>query len=74
VFYDDLCCTIESVCEDDILIVLRDFNVRVGTATSEFERSQWNGVRGLHGVSKVNEAGTLLLTFCVLHGSSVMNS
>ena len=34
-FYDDLCCTINSVCEEDILIVLGDFNARVGTATSE---------------------------------------
>ena len=58
VFYDDLCCTVKSVCEDDLLIVLEDFNARVGTATSEFERYQWNGVRGLHGVGKVNEAGT----------------
>ena len=42
-FYDDLCAllsSIKSVCEDDILILLGEFNARVGTATSEFERSQ----------------------------------
>jgi len=39
VFYDDLCSTIESVCEDDLLIVLGNFNARVRTATSELERS-----------------------------------
>jgi len=55
VFYDELCSTIQSVCEGDLLIVLGDFNARVGTATSELERSQWNGVRGFHGIRKVNE-------------------
>ena len=37
-------------------------------------RSQWNGVRDLHGVGKVNEVGTSLLTFCALHGLCVMNT
>jgi len=67
-------CTINSVCEDNLLIVLGDFNVRVGTATSELEKSQWNRVRGFHEVGKINEAGTSLLTFCALNGLSVMNT
>jgi len=73
-FYDDLCCTINYVCKDDLLIVLGDFNARVGTATSEPEKSQRNRVRGFHGVGKINEAGTSLLTFCALNGLSVMNT
>jgi len=40
-FYDDLCCTINSVCEDDLLIVLGNFNPKVGKATSELEKFQW---------------------------------
>ena len=40
VFYDDLCCTINSVSEDNTLIVLGDFNARVGAGSSEMERSQ----------------------------------
>ena len=31
------CAVHVSVCEDDLLIVLGDFNARMGTATSEFE-------------------------------------
>ena len=74
VFYDDLCCTINSVSEDDTLIVLGDFNARVGAGSSEMERSQWDGVRGQHGVGKTNEAGTSLLTFCALNGLTVINT
>ena len=74
VFYDDLCCTINSVSEDDILIVLGDFNARVGAGSSEMERSQWDGLRGQHGVGKTNEAGISLLTFCALNGLTVMKS
>jgi len=33
VFYDDLRCTIKSVCEDDLLAVFGDFNARVGMVT-----------------------------------------
>ena len=54
--------------------MLVDFNARVGTGNSELERSQWNGVRGKHGVGKTNEAGTSLLTFCALNGLTVMNT
>ena len=74
VFYDDLCCTINSVSENDILIVLGNFNARVGAGSSEMETSQWDGVKGQHGVGKTNEAGTSLITFCALNGLTVMNA
>ena len=65
--------TIDSVSGDDILIMLGDFNARVGAGSSEMERSQWDGVRAQRAVGKTNEAGTSLLTFCVLNRLTIMN-
>ena len=31
-FYDDLMCTINFVCQDDLLLVIGDFNARVGSS------------------------------------------
>ena len=40
-------CVINS---NDLLMVLGDFNPRIGSSHSEAERSQWSDVRGTHGV------------------------
>ena len=34
----------------------------------------WNGVRGVHGVGRMNEAGEDLLSFCALNELTIMNT
>jgi len=43
-FYDDLMCTINSVCQDDMLLVVGDFNARVGSNQLLYIRTMLNGV------------------------------
>ncbi|XP_065895826.1 craniofacial development protein 2-like [Dysidea avara] len=73
-FYDDLMCTINSVCQDDLLLVVGYFNARVESNYSKPGSVEWSGVRGNHSVGKANEAGRAPLTFCVVNGLTVMNT
>ena len=73
-FYDDLMCTISSVCQDYLLLVVGDFNARVGSNHPELVKGEWSGVRSNHGVGNVNGAGRALLTFCAVNGLTVMNT
>ncbi len=34
----------------------------------------WDGVRGFHGVGKLNEAGEELLAFCAVNELAIMNT
>ena len=43
----------------DKLLLLRDFNARVGT-----HHMAWEGVTGRYGIGKFNSKGHRLLTFC----------
>ena len=56
-FYSDPPETIRRVPSDDSLILVGDFNARVGSDTEK-----WKGVLGSHGVGKCNADGELLLT------------
>ena len=58
-FYSDLSDTIRCVPPDDRLILVRDFNARVGSDTEK-----WKGVLGNHGVGKCNANKELLLALC----------
>ena len=58
-FYDHLQSTLSSVPSSDLIVILGDFNTRVG---SDF--SSWNSVIGPHGVGECNENGERLLDFC----------
>ena len=51
------------------LVVLGDFNARVGRGNSS-----WEGVLGRHGVGKVNDNGLLLLSKCAEHGLCITNT
>ena len=61
-FYTDLQSQIDGVAEEYILVVVGDFNARVGS--SERHEDMWNDVRGYHGVGRIYEAGETLLSWC----------
>ena len=68
-FYSDLDSAIASVPPADKLILLGDFNARVGTNTSA-----WPGIVGPHGVGNCNSNGLLLLQKCAIHSLSITNT
>ena len=68
-FYDELRTAISAVPRKDKLIILGDFNARVGT-----DWSTWAGVLGRHGVGKCNSNGQLLLETCMAHNLTVTNT
>ena len=68
-FYDDLDSVISAAPRTDKLILLGDFNARVGT-----DHQTWEGVIGSEGVAKCNSNGLLLLRKCAEHESLITNS
>ncbi|PZC71480.1 hypothetical protein B5X24_HaOG213343 [Helicoverpa armigera] len=58
-FYDQLCETLSRVRSGDRLIILGDFNARVGQS-----HASWPDCMGSHGVGTLNENGQRLLEFC----------
>ena len=62
-FYDDLNTLIKSGPRYDKVILLGDFNSRVGT-----DYKTWSNMIGENGVGKCNSNGLLLLKFCAEHG------
>ncbi|XP_017668058.1 PREDICTED: uncharacterized protein LOC108496141, partial [Lepidothrix coronata] len=68
-FYTDLRCLIQKVPVDDKIIILGDFNARVG---KNFEA--WKGILGKHGVGSCNDNGRLLLEFCAEQQLTITNT
>lgn len=68
-FYEELDSVISAVSDSDKLIVLGNFNARVGT---NFQT--WEGVIGRNGVGKCNSNGLLLLKTCAAHDLIVTNT
>ena len=62
-FYEDLNAIISTVLCTDKLIILGDFNVRVGS-----DSTTWEGMIGQYGVGNCNSNGPLLLQTCAEHG------
>ncbi|BHF77810.1 hypothetical protein SprV_0602092000 [Sparganum proliferum] len=58
-FYEDLHTLLATVSKEDKLIVLGEFNARVGT-----DRAAWRGVLGPHGLRGSKDNGLLLLRTC----------
>ena len=56
---EDLDKVIGDTAANDKLLVIKDFNARVGN-----NASKWKGVLGLHGVGRENLNGALLLSRC----------
>ena len=61
-FYEELDKVIRDTSANDKLLVVGDFNARVGS-----NASNWKGVLGLHGVGKENSNGVPLLSKCAQH-------
>ncbi|KAI8499112.1 hypothetical protein Bbelb_228760 [Branchiostoma belcheri] len=68
-FYADLRSLLTNVKETDKLLVLGDFNARVGR-----DHEVWPGVLGRHGVGNCNDNGRLLLELCAERGLSITNT
>ena len=68
-FYEDLNAIITSIPNTDKLIILGDFNVRVGS-----DRTTWEGVIGQYGVGNCNSTSLLLLQTFLEHGLLITNT
>ena len=68
-FYDDLDSVISAAPRTDKLILLGDFNARVGT-----DHQTWEGVIGSERVGKCNSNGLLLLRKCAEHETLITNT
>ena len=68
-FYQLLSTTLHSVPKADKLLLLGDFNARVGK-----DSSSWPTVLGPHGMGKENSNGLLLLTLCSEEGLTITNT
>jgi len=52
-FYDDLQVVINSVPSSDMVLVMGDFNARVGCVSNSGSESLWDGVQRKFGVGKM---------------------
>ncbi|KAI8519286.1 hypothetical protein Bbelb_025430 [Branchiostoma belcheri] len=68
-FYEDLDSLVKETPVEDKLILLGDFNTRVGT-----DYSNWKGILGPHGTGKMNANGQLLLTLCAENNLTITNT
>uniref|UniRef100_A0A183SNC6 Endo/exonuclease/phosphatase domain-containing protein n=1 Tax=Schistocephalus solidus TaxID=70667 RepID=A0A183SNC6_SCHSO len=68
-FYEDLHALLATVPKEDKLIVLGEFNARVGT-----DHAAWQGVLGPHGLGSCNDNGLLLLRTCAEHRLLLTNT
>ena len=64
---------LDGISGSDVLMIVGDFNARVGSGVRG-EDDVWNGMRGCHGVGRMNESGEALLSWCALNGLVVMNT
>ena len=68
-FYGHLQLLTQTVPKEDKLIILGDFNARVGSS-----KDLWEGVIGDHRTGKRNENGLRLLTYCASNELSITNT
>ena len=68
-FYENLAAIISSVPNNEQLILLGDFNARVGA-----DHDKWPSCMGQFGVGKINENGQRLLELCTYHDLCIANS
>ena len=68
-FYEELDRTIKSIPSNEQIILLGDFNARVG---NDYE--SWNVCLGRHGIGKMNNNGQRLLELCTHHNLCITNT
>ena len=68
-FYSDLSLLISSVPKSDKLLIMGDFNARVGS-----DHNTWGSVLGMHGIGGQNSNGSLLLSECQKHNLIITNT
>ena len=68
-FYEELDRILAAIPKSEKIILLGDFNARVGT-----DHNSWNGIIGRHGTGKCNSNGLLLLRTCATHGLLITNT
>ena len=68
-FYEELNALVKDVPQSDKLILLGDFNARVGTYCNN-----WKGVLGPRGTGKQNSKGLMLLSFCAENDLTINNT
>ena len=68
-FYSDLVQVISRTPKSDKLVIMGDFNARVGA-----EHEMWGNVIGKHGLGKDNSNGTMLLSLCAKHQLAITNT
>ena len=68
-FYDDLQLLIQKIPKKETLIILGDFNAKLGT-----DHDTWAPTLGKFGLGSINERGEKLLEFCTLHKLVVCNT
>ena len=71
-FCSDLQVTLDQIPQNDILVVVGDFNARVGVLKPG--EDSWHGVIGKHGLDERNMAGEEFLQFCAVNQLTVMNT
>ena len=68
-FYQDLSQAVKQVPNGDMLLVMGDFNAKVGRR----EPSVVSSAVGLYDLGETNEAGEQLEDFCLEHGGNTRN-
>ena len=68
-FYEELSTLVKDTPSSDKLILLGDFNARVGA-----DCRSWKGVLGPHGTGKLNSNGLMLLSFCAESHLTITNT
>ena len=69
-FYQDLSRTVKQVHKRDVLLVMGDFNAKVGKS----KPSAMSSAVGLYGLKETNEAGEQLEDFCLEHKLALANT
>ena len=68
-FYDNLASILRSIPNTEQVVLLGDFNARVGA-----DNDSWPSSLGKYGVGKMNENGQRLLELCTYHNLCITNS